>query len=96
MDQDVQSLIQSQLSDKTDYDAAAARQFAVHLENAISLTKSPNPHPTPTQKACYAKCQETRDAAMAVCATKPFPLSLACIGAAVMAFNACRAQCDHS
>ncbi len=37
MDQDVHSLIQSRLGDNADYDAANPPQFAMHLQNAISL-----------------------------------------------------------
>jgi hypothetical protein len=89
----IHGLISKNLGQAPGYDAAAARQFSDHVAGALQVAPTTG-NPTPAQQACYAKCQQTRDAAMVACAKLGFPAGMLCVGAAVMAFNACRHQCD--
>lgn len=94
--QEIQDALQTNMGNSQGFDPAVAQQFATNLAGAISAAGGPNPNPTANQQACYAQCQQTRDAAFAACALTPWPGNLICVGQAVLAFNACRAKCDQN
>jgi hypothetical protein len=93
--QEIQDAIHDSMGTLPGYDPAVVQRFATHLAGTVSAAglKS-NSHPTPKQQACYDKCAATRNAALAKCALQGFPGGLICAGQAVLAFNACRADCD--
>jgi hypothetical protein len=96
---EIQDLLHANFSDKPGYDPKASEDVANALANAATVVArqgggGPTAAPTQKQKDCYAKCQHTRDTAMAAAALKGFPFGLAAVAAAVAAFNACRHDCD--
>jgi CTP:molybdopterin cytidylyltransferase MocA len=97
---EIQDLLQTHFGDQPGYDANASQEVANALANASAVVAQQGgggtiTAPTQQQKDCYAKCQRTRDAAMAAAALKGFPLGLAAVAAAIAAFNACRNECNH-
>jgi hypothetical protein len=96
---EIQDLLRANFSDKPGYDPKASEDVASALANADAVVArhggaSTAATPTQKQKDCYAKCQRTRDSALAAAALKGFPLGLAAAAAAIAAFNACRHDCD--
>lgn len=96
---EIQDLLQTHFGDKPGYDAKASQEIASALANAATVVARQGgaaaATPTQKEKDCYAKCQHTRDTAMAAAALRGFPLGIAAAAAAVAAFNACRHDCDH-
>jgi len=96
---EIQDLLHDHFADKPGYDPKASKEVADALANAATVVARQSgagttAAPTQKQKDCYAKCQHTRDTAMAAAALKGFPLGIAAAAAAVAAFNACRRDCD--
>lgn len=97
----IQDLLQQHFGGQPGFDANAAQHVATSLATASAVVAqqagaAPVAQPTAAQQQCYAKCQQTRDAAMAAAALKGWPVGAIAAAAAVMAFNACRHQCDQS
>jgi len=93
---EIKQILQQHFSDAPGYSDAAADEFASGLATAVSAAGiEPSKQPTPKQQACYKACETTRDAALAACALKGWPAGAFCAGQAVLAFNACRHQCDQ-
>jgi len=92
---EIKKAFDANLGKSPGYDSAAANQVAEGLASVMSAAPSAKA-PTPKQQECYKGCATTRDAALVVAATKPWPLSVAAAAAAIAAFNACRHQCDQA
>lgn len=97
---EIQALLNEYFGDKAGFDPAKAQEMATALANASSVVAQQAgiraiAAPTPQQQACYAKCQTTRDAALASAALLGFPGGLVAAAAAITAFNACRSACDQ-
>jgi len=90
--QEIDSLIQEKLGSQPGFDAAASQQFAGHVADAIAVS---GVKALGGKADCYKKCQDTRDAATLACAAIGWPAGMLCVGQAVLAFNACRHQCDQ-
>lgn len=97
---EIQGLLQQHFGKAQNFDAGSAQDISTALAGAVSAvsksTGGPVSNPTATQQQCYAKCQQTRDAALAAAALKGWPLGAAAAAAGIMAFNACRHNCDQS
>lgn len=75
--------------------ADASTAHSQNLLNIAGQTRSVT-DPTADQQACYAKCEQDRDADLAAAAAKGFPGAWLAAGAAILKFNACRAGCDSA
>lgn len=96
----IQDLLQQHFGGQPGYDAIGAQHVATSLATASAViaqqagTASVT-QPSPAQQQCYAQCQQARDAALAAAALRGWPAGSIAAAAAVMAFNACRHQCDQ-
>jgi hypothetical protein len=98
---EIQGLFKQHFGQQPGFDANAAQQVSTALAAATSTIaqttgSGANNNPTPTQQQCYATCQATRDAALAAAAAQGWPMGVVAAGAAIMAFNACRHNCDQN
>jgi len=98
---DIHGLLQKHFGDKPGFDANGSKEVANALANVSKVVDqhagaAPVTHPTHKQQQCYAQCQKTRDAALAAAGLKGWPFGAAAAAAAVLAFNACRHNCDQN
>ncbi|HEV7179561.1 MAG TPA: hypothetical protein VGN11_06800, partial [Candidatus Baltobacteraceae bacterium] len=100
-----QSEIQDLLVQHFSGTSGFAPEHAQELSSALASVSSAvaniagataNLQPTSKQSACYAKCEQTRNASLAAAARLGWPAGSIAAAAAVMQFNACRHSCDQS
>jgi hypothetical protein len=89
---EINSALQEHLGKSPGFDAAASAKLSQSIADAVATVAPPGGGTA----QCYQKCQAARDAAMAACALKGWPLGAICIAQAVLAFNACRHACDSA
>jgi hypothetical protein len=100
-EQDLSQLLIRTFSGCDGFEVDGVQKLATELASSSGVVaslagaKAAASAPDEKQKACYAKCEQERDAALFTAAKLGWPAGSIAAAAAVMQFNACRHSCDQ-